>query len=167
MSAKEGKNIIYTSLWDNYPDSVEIPLTGKASCAWLLLAGSTNNMQSRIDNGEIVVTYKDGTTDILPLRNPDNWCPIEQDYFIDDYAFKVETPRPYRVHLGSGLVSRHLTDALQLHQSPQFNEANPYIPDGAAEILSMPLKSDKKLKSITIKTLSNDVVIGLISLTLQ
>ena len=167
MSAKEGKNIIYTSLWDNYPDSVEIPLTGKASCAWLLLAGSTNNMQSRIDNGEIVVTYKDGTTDILPLRNPDNWCPIEQDYFIDDYAFKVETPRPYRVHLGSGRVSRHLTDALQLHQSPQFNGANPYIPDGAAEILSMPLKSDKKLKSITIKTLSNDVVIGLISLTLQ
>ena len=33
----EGKNIAFTSLWDNYPDSLTIPLTGKASmpiCCW-------------------------------------------------------------------------------------------------------------------------------------
>ncbi len=33
----EGKNIAFTSLWDNYPDSLTIPLTGKASHAYLLL----------------------------------------------------------------------------------------------------------------------------------
>jgi hypothetical protein len=51
---KSGKNIIYTSLWDNYPDAATIPLKGKASSAYLLMAGSTNHMQSRIANGLIV-----------------------------------------------------------------------------------------------------------------
>jgi hypothetical protein len=40
-------NILFTSMWDNYPDSVTIPLSGKSSYAYFLLAGSTNPMQSR------------------------------------------------------------------------------------------------------------------------
>lgn len=43
-SPAEGKNIAYTSLWDNYPDSITVPLKGKASHAYLLMAGSTNPM---------------------------------------------------------------------------------------------------------------------------
>ena len=53
---------------------------------YLLMAGSTNQMQSRLDNGEVIVTYRDGTTARLALHNPTNWWPIDQDYFIDDYA---------------------------------------------------------------------------------
>src|SRR5574344_2121580 len=49
---KEGPNIAYTSLWDNYPESITIPLKGKARCAYLMMAGSTNNMQSRIRSEE-------------------------------------------------------------------------------------------------------------------
>ena len=37
-------------------------------------------------NGLIVAHYEDGSADTLRLVNPDNWCPIEQDYYIDDYA---------------------------------------------------------------------------------
>ena len=39
-----GRNIAFTSLWDNYPDSISFPLKGKASRAYLLMAGSTNHM---------------------------------------------------------------------------------------------------------------------------
>ena len=80
---KEGNNIAFTSLWDNYPDSICIPLAGKASHAYLLLAGSTNHMACHIANGVLKVRYTDGTYTELTLTNPDNWCPIEQDFYVD------------------------------------------------------------------------------------
>ena len=159
---QEGRNIVYTSLWDNYPDSVTIPLKGKASSIYLLLAGSTNHMQSRIDNGLVIATYKDGTCDTLRLRNPENWCPIEQDYFVDGKAFQAAPLRPYRVCLGTGTVSRDLGTALNI-KGVYGRE----IPGGAAQMLRMPVDVRKTLKSLTIRTLSNDVVIGLMGVTMQ
>ena len=41
------------------------------------------------------------------------------------------------------------------------------IPGGAAQMLRMPLNPKKKLKSLTVRPLSNDVVIGLMGVTLQ
>ena len=157
-----GNNIVYTSLWDNYPDAVTIPIGGKAETAWLLMAGSTNHMQSHIDNGLVIATYKDGSQDTLALRNPDNWCPIEQDYYIDGKAFQTSEPRPYRVCLGTGDVSRDLGRTLGI-QGVYGRE----IPGGAAQMLRMPLNLRKRLKSLTVRTLSNDVVIGLMAVTLQ
>ena len=157
----EGRNILYTSLWDNYPDSIVVPLKGKASAAYLLMAGSTNPMQSRIANGVITVTYTDGTTDSLQLVNPDNWCPIEQDYFVDGKAFYTSVPRPYRIGLSTGIISRDLSDSLGI------KGANRIIPGGAAEVIKMNLNPDKKLRNMCLRTLSNDVVIGLMAVTLQ
>ena len=159
---KEGWNIIYTSLWDNYPDSIVVPLNGNASSAYLLMAGSTNHMQSRIDNGLVVVTYTDNTTDTLALRNPDNWFPIEQDYYVDGHAFYSFPLRPYRICLGTGTVSRDLGKTLDI-KGVYGRE----IPGGAAQMLRMSLNSNKKLKSLTVRTLSNDVVVGLMGITLQ
>lgn len=170
---QQGNNIAYTSLWNNYPDSINIKLCGKATHLWLLLAGSTNHMQSRIDNALVTVTYKDGSHDTLPLLNPVNWCPIEQDYYTDNYAFRTSKLRPYRIHLGSGTVSRDLRNAIRLENNGnEYNkntdsaEGN-LIPYGAAEMLCMPLQAHKKLKKLTLRTLSNDVVVGLMGLTLE
>ncbi len=159
---KKGNNIVYTSLWDNYPESVTIPLKGKASSAYLLMAGSTNHMQCHIDNGIVVVTYMDNATDTLRLRNPDNWCPIEQDYYVDGKAFQTVSERPYRICLGTGDVSRDLGEKLQIKEVYGRE-----IPGGAAQMLRMRLRTGKALKSITVRTLSNDVVIGLMGVTLQ
>ena len=159
---QKGQNIIYTSLWDNYPDAVTIPLKGKAQKAYLLMAGSTNHMQSWIDNGLVIVTYTDGTADTLALRNPDNWCPIEQDYYVDGMAFNAPQPRPYRVCFSTGDVSRNLGSIIQLG-----GEYGREIPGGAGQMLEMPLNAQKRLQSLTIRTLSNDVVIGLMAVTLQ
>lgn len=161
----EGANIVYTSLWDNYPDAVTVPLKGTAESAYLLMAGSTNHMQSRIDNGFVIVTYTDQSTDTLTLRNPENWCPIEQDYYIDGKAFTTNVLRPYRVCLSNGVVSRDLEKALgnNVIQGVYGRE----IPGGAAQMLRMPLNPRKQLRSLTLRTLSNDVVIGLMAVTLQ
>lgn len=169
-SPVKGHNIAYTSLWDNYPDSIDVPAKGKAHQAWLLLAGSTNNMQSRIDNGVVMAIYTDGSSDTLRLRNPENWCPIEQDYYTDGLAFNTVTPRPYRIHLGSGMVSRDLYGDLMnqgvIKKHTRTAEQN-IIPNGAAQILNMKLNPTKKLKAFRIKTLSNEVVIGVMAITLE
>ncbi len=161
-SPEKGKNIVFTSLWDNYPDSVQIPLSGKASHAYLLMAGSTNHMQSRISNGIIRIYYTDGSFEELQLINPENWCPIEQDYYVDNLAFRIEKPRPYRLHFATGLVSNNLEK--ELHIEGVYGRS---IEAGAGVLLDLPLNPAKSLRRLCLKTLSGDVVIGLMSLTLQ
>ncbi|HEV2695683.1 MAG TPA: DUF4450 domain-containing protein [Verrucomicrobiae bacterium] len=153
------KNIIFTSQWDNYPREVSVPLSGNSSHAYLLMAGSTGPMQSRIDNGEIVVTYTDGTHSRLALDNPGNWWPIDQDYFIDDYAFAREGSLPPRVDLQTGRV--------RILDMETFKGKGGKVPGGAGTVLELPLDPAKELKSLTVRALANEVVIGLMSVTLQ
>ncbi len=157
----EGQNIAFTSLWDNYPDSLTVSLKGKASRAYLLMAGSTNHMQCHIDNGLIRVYYKDGTCDKMALRNPDNWAPIEHIFFEDDLAFNRHAPALYRLRLKTGEISNNFGEELG------FPGASRELDGGAAILLEMPLNPDKKLSHLVLETLSNDVVIGLMGITLQ
>lgn len=169
----EGRNIAYTSLWDNYPDSLSVALSGYGSHIYLMMAGSTNTMQSRFDNGVVSVVYEDGSRESLPLRNPSNWCPIEQDYDDDGLAFRLPHPRPYRVGLLTGKVSRTL--AIDLGTERKGNMADIpggkapalKIEGGAAQLLDIPLDPGKKLSKLVVRTTANDVVIGLMSVTLQ
>lgn len=156
--AGDAKNVAFTSQWENYPREVNVALGGRASHLYLLMAGSTNWMQSRFDNGEIVVAYADGSTERLTLHNPINWWPIEQDYFIDDYAFRRPEPIPPRVDLRSGLV--------RVLEPSEFKGKGGKVPGGAATVLDLPLRADKELKSLTVRTLANEVVIGLMAATL-
>lgn len=157
-SAAAAKNIIFTSRWSNYPREVTVPLAGKASRVSLLLAGSANPMQYRFDNGEVVATYTDGSTERLVLREPATWWPIEQDYFVDNFAFARPEPVPPRVDLKTGAV-RLLTPA-------DCRAKNRIIPGGAATVLDLPLNPFKELKSLTLRTFSNELVIGLMAVTL-
>lgn len=157
-SDPKAHNIVFTSQWDNYPNEKVIPLSGSASHAWFLMAGSTNPMQSQLDNGVITVQYTNGTEELLALRNPETWWPIDQDYFTDDFAFKLKQARPIRIHLATGKI-------VDGQESKAFWNGKK-IEGGAATILDMPLNPKKTLKSVTLKTLTNDVVIGLMSITL-
>ena len=123
------------------------------------MAGSTWALQRRIDNGEIVVTYTDGTIARLALKNPTTWWPIDQDYFVDDFAFRREGGFPVRVDLKTGDI--RLLD-LAACQSSQRTVAG-----GAATVLDFRLDPAKDLKSLTVRALANEVVIGLMSATLQ
>ncbi len=173
----DARNIVFVSQWENYPDKTSIPLSGKAFRVYLLMAGSSNPMQSRFDNGEVIVTYSDGTTTRLALRNPTNWWPIDQDYFIDDYAFRLvaraarpivgrpkvtgETPVPLppRVDLKTGKV--------RILNMNDFKGKGGVVPGGAATVLELPLNPNKELKSLTIRAVANEVVIGLMAATLE
>ncbi len=168
----KGHNIIYSSLWDNYPDAIEIKgQKGYFSNAYLMLAGSTNSMQSRIDNAIIIAAYEDGDTDTLHLENPINWCPIEQDYIIDDGAFWSAPKKPLRFRLDNGYVSREVNEGQTLGSSTEILKsgacADRAISKGAGVILKMPLDSKRSLKALRLETLSNDVVVGIMGVTLE
>ncbi len=156
--APQGKNVVFTSEWRNYPAEVSVPLAGRAREIYLLMAGSTEPMQSRLDNGEVVVAYRDGATARLALENPVTWWPIEQDYFIDDFQFRRPGPLPPRVDLKTGEV--------RVLDPDHFKGKGKKIPGGAATVLSFPLDPGRELSSLTVRTLANDVVIGLMSATL-
>ena len=157
--AAGAKNIVFTSQWTNYPRVVSVPLAGKSPRAWLLMAGSTGAMQSRFDNGEVIVTYADGTTERLALNNPVNWWPIEQDYFTDDYAFRRDEPIPPRLDLRTGRI--------RLLDVETFKGRGGKVAGGAATVLDLPLDASKELKSLTVRALANEVVVGLMSVTLS
>lgn len=156
----EGKNnILFTSQWNNYPKEYSIPLSGQSFHAWFLMAGSTNPMRSQLDNGVLVVEYTDETKDSLSLRNPETWWPIQEDYFTDGFAFKLKQAWPVRIHLKSGEIV--VPDEKSI---AKYNGRK--IDGGAATILDLPLDPSKTLKKITLKTIANDVVIGLMGITL-
>jgi hypothetical protein len=154
-------NIAFTSQWDNFPKSVTIPLLGKASQVYLLMAGSTNPMQSRIANGRVTVNYTDGSIDTLDLVNPDNWWPIEQDYYIDGFAFNAGYEIPDRLYLKEGKFGRKAASYTTIRGFSSLA-----IDGGAATVLDMVLDKNKTLKSLTVETIANDVIVGLMALTL-
>ena len=64
---------------------MSIPVNTDGSKIYFMLSVSTNNMQSRIENARITVNFTDGTSELLPLTNPDN---------IDDWL-NYQTANPY------------------------------------------------------------------------
>ncbi len=158
-AAVDAPNIAFVSQWENFPRELTAPLAGHARKIYLLTAGSTWAMQSRLDNGEIVITYRDGSVTRLALENPTTWWPIDQDYFIDDFAFARPGGLPLRVDLQTGLV--------RVLDAAAFKGTGRTIPGGAATVLDLALDPAKELQSLTIRALANDVVIGLMSATLE
>ena len=159
-TVKDGKNIAYTSLFDNYPEKVSVPLNGRANGIQLLLAGSTNHMQVYMENAKVIVRYEDGTEETLPLIAPYNWCPIEQDYYIDGKQFRLDTPRPYRMIFKDGTVTNDVEGALDIN-----GVYGRRIDGGAGVLLRINPDPAKELKELELETLSNDVVVGLAGAT--
>lgn len=157
-------NILFTSQWDNFPRSASIPLKGKGKYLSLLLCGSTNHMQSQTENGRVTVTYTDGTKEELILFNPDNWWPVEQDYMEDGYAFQLKGKKPLRLHLKTGKTFDGFAPDSVYTSLKGFS--NRVIDGGAALVLNVPIAPGKELKSLTLAATANEVVIGLMAVSL-
>jgi hypothetical protein len=118
-------------------------------------------MQSRFINGLVKVNYTDGSQDILELKNPENWWPIEQDFVNDGFAFTTDAPKPYRLYLKTGEITKDFKNYTSIK-----GFSNKAVDGGAATLLDMPLNPNKKLKNLVLVSRANDVVIGLMALTL-
>ena len=176
---RQGRNIVFSSLWDNYPDEVSVPISSKSrsyNAAYLMMAGTTNNMQSRIDNALVMAEYEDGSCDTLRLENPINWPTVNEEFIFDGKAFWSAPVMPLRFRLDNGRVGRQINARELLSVIPskhdgkekKIGDNNRYAIDkGAGVILKMPLDSARKIRAIRVKTLSNDIVVGLMAVTLE
>ena len=72
VTEEKSANAVFVSLYNQFPDSVRIPVGKTGTKIYFLLSVSTNNMQSRIENARITVRFCDGSEEVLPLVNPDN-----------------------------------------------------------------------------------------------
>jgi len=152
---KDGQyNIAFTSMWDNYPASIEFPVNKSGEAVWFLVCGSTNVMQCDIANAVITINYEDGQTDSLELIPPDNYwnlCPI--------------TPHP----TSAGQDSRtYYTSSIDRFCMPeQYPETVKLGQNCTAMLLNLKMRKNKELKSVTLETLSQEVVVGLMGVTVM
>ncbi len=151
-------NCLFLSHWKQDQSTATIPLSGRAQGIYLLMAGTTLPQCSRMQHALVTVTYSEGSSAKLELRNPETWWPIEQDYLLDDYLFVNSAPLPPRVDLRSGKT--RILD----HES--FHGKGRTVPGGAATILHLPLDKAKELASLTIEVDLYGIVVGLMAATL-
>jgi hypothetical protein len=151
-------NCLFLSYWKQDAPSASLPLAGHASGIYLLLAGTTLPQCSHIQHGAVSVAYSDGSSATLPLRNPETWWPIEQDYLLDDFLFVNEAPLPPRVDLATGQT--RILDPVAFHGKGRT------VPGGAATILHLPLDPTKTLASLQIQSDLYGIVVALLAATL-
>jgi hypothetical protein len=141
---EETRNIAFTSLWDNWPASVTVPVNQSGQAVWLLVCGSSNPMQGRIANAVLKFRYADGKEERLELEHPSNFWSLTQfgktdyDYELDGFSLPVEPPT--QVRLGA---------------------------DCRAMVYGWKLRPGAILKEVTLETLSQEVVIGLMAVSVM
>ena len=138
------RNVAFTSLWDNWPAQVTVPVNDSGAALWLLVAGSTQPLQGRIANSVVHFRYADGVDEQLELVPPLNFrmlCPWGgADYNQQIDAFALGATPPMMVQLGSNC---------------------------RAMLYGWRLRQGVTLKEVTLEALSQEVVVGLMGVTLM
>jgi hypothetical protein len=138
------RNIAFTSLWENWPNSVTVPVNKKGSAIWFLVCGSTNPMQTKIANAQLVIRYADNSVEQVELIPPVNfwalskWGNSDYNYIRDKFCLPPEPPA--QVQLGS---------------------------DCRAIVLNRKVRKNIEIKSVRLECLSQEVVIGLMGITVM
>ena len=147
------KNIAFTSQFNNWPDSITIPINKCGRSIWFLIAGSTNPMQTRIANGELRMKYKDGAIEKMELIPPINYWTLSGygfggnmgavtenwDYYDVRHQWPLPAPLPQCVQLGNNC---------------------------RAMLLGWNLAPAKELENVTLEALSQEVVVGIMGITI-
>lgn len=140
----EERNIAFTSTWDNWPKQVKTPVGKTGEAVWFLLCGTTNPMQTRIANAVLRLKYADGATDTLELTPPENFwtlCPLgAADYNYDRDRFALPKQPPLTVQLGNNC---------------------------RAILVGRALRAGVRLDEAELETLSPEVVVGLMGVTVE
>ncbi len=150
----DDSNIAFTSMWDNYPTLIEFPINKTGDAAYFLIAGSTNVMQCQIANAVIRLNYVDGTTDSLELIPPVNYwnlCPIYNEATSPEQGSRND----YMSEIDRFVMPDKLPETVQLGENCR------------AMLLNLKMRKGVELKSVTLETLSQEVVVGMIGVSIM
>jgi len=112
----------------------------------------------------VVITYATGRETRAELRSPNTWWPVEQDYLVDDYLFRLDSRQSagvsvaWRVDLLSGQVR-----ALDLTRRSRGGA----IKGGSAFVVSIDVDPGRELQTIELHTRLYGIVLAWMGLTLE
>lgn len=143
----KSNSIAFTSMWDNYPTniSVPIPASNGGDVIWVLIAGSTNPMQTLLPNAQIRLMNAEGDeVSSLDLTPPTNFWSLSayggKYYDYDRDGFCLPPSPPPQVNLGA---------------------------DNNAMIYGFRVPPNSVVTSVVLETLSLEVVIGVYGISVQ
>ena len=148
------KNISFTSMWDNYPKKIEFPVNKSGDAIYFLVSGSTNVMQCQIANAVIRLNYADGQKDSLELVPPVNYWNVST---IDSHATAP----------GQGSRIDYTSEIDRFCMPAKFPETVQLGENCRAMLLNLKMRKGVQLKSITLETLSQEVVVGLMGISVM
>ena len=148
------KNIAFTSMWNNYPVRIEFPVNKTGDAIYFLISGSTNVMQCHIANAVIRLNYADGKTDSLELIPPVNYWNLST---IDSH---YKAPGQFNRADYTSEIDRFCLPAA-LPETVRLGE------NCRAMLLNLKLHQGVELKNIALETLSQEVVVGLMGVTIM
>lgn len=148
-----GRNVVFTSLWDNYPSKANIKVDRRGRMAFVAVAGSTNPNLCGIENARLTFRYTDGTSEILPLVNPKNYIQLTP-YPDRAPTHGYEERRDVFNSYDEDLLTDFTPDVLNLSDSLR------------ALVIRWPLDGAKKLDEITLEAVSPDIVAGAMAVTI-
>ncbi|MBS0633446.1 MAG: DUF4450 domain-containing protein [Verrucomicrobia bacterium] len=154
----EARNVAFTSRWDNWPGRVTVPVGCAGDAVWFLVCGSTNPMQGRIANAVLRLRYAGGsaaeqteTLELVPPVNYWNLSPIRPVITAPGQESRFDYVSP---------VDRYCLPKV-LPQTVQLGE------NCRAMLLGWRLRPGAVLRDVTLETLSAEVVVGLMGLTVM
>jgi hypothetical protein len=145
LGPAEGSNAAFVSFYEQFPDAVEVPLSGRARKVALLSAVVTNPNIAWMEAALVKVKYADGSEAALPLVPPDNcddWLNYSQGQW--SYYDVKRDNRPYAVK----------------GRPVMLGEA------AHANAHAIPLNPAKELKSIRVECCGTETFVGLLAVTL-
>jgi len=151
---KEDKNIAFTSLWDNYPAKMNFLVNKTGKVIYFLICGSTNVMQCQIANAVICLNYADGLTDSLEIVPPVNY-------------WNLSTIEAHANAPGQASASDYNSEANSFCMPAKLPETVYLGENCRAMLLNLKMRPGVELKSITLETLSQEVVVGLMGITIE
>ena len=146
-------NIAFTSRWDNWPDRIQTPVGRCADAVWCLVCGTTNPMQCGIANAALHFRYADGVCETLELVPPENFWNMFA-YTCAPTSSEQTTCNDYDYQNAGFCLPETPPDTIQLGQNCR------------AVALGFRLRPGVSLESVELECLSNEVVIGLMAVTL-
>lgn len=151
----EARNVAFTSRWDNWPRHVTVPVGCAGDTAWFLVCGSTNPMQGRVANAILRLRYADSpddeTLELVPPVNYWNLSPIRPVITAPGQESRFDYVSPTDRYC----LPKVLPQTVQLGESCR------------AMLLGWRLRPGAVLRDVTLETLSAEVVVGLMGLTIM
>ncbi|MGQ9554281.1 MAG: DUF4450 domain-containing protein [Anaerolineae bacterium] len=153
------------SRWAGQPTRLDVPLSGAAAAAYLLLAALTTAMQSHITNAVATVYYQDGGKEQLELVNPINLDAGLGRFGPYHYGEGLPVPLGKHIECDEAVASTaHAPDAKDTNKPPL-----PVVFLGVethADAYCLPLDPNRPLRRFTFDVLANEVVLAVLGLSL-